>query len=208
MLLHRTSPFNQSTAMAPHAGHSVAATDGACHNFTIEWLRLMLTGSGPATTSAASRMASLGASAGGASAILQKTYSEVFEEPGGQFERADRAMIALRGLREERLVVNYRNFDQAELTGAILSPEYAGFIYSFWYTAVPPAAGGGHTIGFFREVTPRRGRYQPVGTDIHAFDPNFGEYLIPEAELVNWFSTYQACYGTFNQHMLKSVAKN
>lgn len=206
MNLHRSASFDQATIMASRKGHSAAASVGACHNFTIEWLSLLSTGVGALPTE---RMAALQSRAGAANAILQKVYVERFLEAqagGTEIERADRQMIALRGMKEEQLLVDVQAFNLAQLTNPIATPRHSALIYTFWFTDTTGTQSG-HTIGFYRALRASRGQLVAASTDVLAFDPNFGEYCIPSAQFGTWFTQLMALYGTFNSHMLKAIAK-
>lgn len=115
-------------------------------------------------------------------------------------------MIMMRGLREVELTFDYSAYDQAALVNAVSAPAGCGMIYSFWFTgSVVGAAGGAHTIGFYRDLRPGGGRLNPTSTAISCFDPNFGECEVPEADFTLWHNHMASMYGPMSCHMLKIV---
>ncbi len=202
--------FSQVGAMSSKLGHSAAATQGACHNFTIDWISLMFADNGVISDSTAqSRMKRLSVRGGAGNPVLQKVFGQRWGEGGMSYKIADRMMISLRGLKEVGLTLDYSLFDQTDLLKKIKKTDASGLIYSFWFNgSVVGAPGGAHTIGFFRPLVAKRGQLVPSSDYICAFDPNFGEFYIPEVELNYWFNKFKLAYGgNFHHQMLKSVSK-
>jgi len=205
--------FVQVDAMAP-LGMSAAQTQGACHNFTIHWLNLMIFEDSDAvsdTKAAINRMTKLSAGKGGGNAVLQKVYGQRWNELGNSFQDADNMPIALRGLKGSA-VIGYSTFNQDDFVKKIKKPDFAGFIYSFWFTdSVVGAPGGAHTIGFYRALTGKGGKLVPTKgyvDHVSAFDPNYGEYYVPVIEFNYWFNKLKQAYGGGLTHqMLKCVSK-
>jgi hypothetical protein len=78
-------------------------------------------------------------------------------------------------------------FDAANLYWAIKSPKAPGYLYSFWLNgSVPGAAGGAHSIAFYRSGSVGGGSYKASG-GVSAYDPNFGEYAMTEDEFWGWW---------------------
>lgn len=200
--------FSQVGVMQPLVGRSAAATQGACHNFTIEWVSFMFADKGVVSDAAAAqRMTKLSARRGAGNPVLQKVFNQRWAEGGQSYRMADGMMISLRGMKEVELTIPYESYDQKKLVGHVKTPKAAGFIYSFWFNgSVVGAAGGAHTIGFFRPVQGRGGALVPTGDHVSAFDPNFGEYYIPALEFNYWLNKYKDSYGKFTHQMLKFVS--
>lgn len=196
--------FDQTATMAGRANQ--AATAGACHNFSIEWCSLIAAKQG--VEKAAERMAALRVARGGANPILQKVFVRRWNETPRDFHVADTLPINLRGMARRGIGIQYSVYDQATAIRAIKKPGASGMLYSFWFPGRAIGAGdGAHTVAFFRPLTASRGSLIPTSTDVHAFDPNFGEYLIPELELNYWFNKFKASYnGRINYHHLVYIS--
>ena len=200
----KTGSFSQTQTMHGRSNH--AATHGACHNFSIQWLSEMFANADPAK--GAARMSHLASRKGGANPVLQKAFGERWAEGGSAYKLADRMMLSLRGLREVNMPIAYSVFNQASLVSIVNAPRESGMVYSFWFNgSVVGAAGGAHTIAFFRSLKPSRGRYVPTTDSVFVFDPNFGEYHVPTAQFGSWFSTLTSLYGPMSKHMMKFVRK-
>lgn len=207
MLLGLIANFNQVSVMAGLGSNSAAATDGACHNFTIEWISQMKADGGAVSPAAASqRMGRLGVRNGAGNPVLQKAFGGRWAEGGSSYRLADEMMIMVRRLHEVELAFDYSPYDQAALVNAVSAPAGCGMIYSFWFAgSAPGAAGGAHTIGFYRDLRPGRGRLNPTSTMISCFDPNYGECEVPEADFAFWITHMASMYGPMLSHMMKVV---
>jgi hypothetical protein len=171
-----TASFVQVSVMA--GKQNAAATAGACHNFSIHWCSLLYAGV-PRTP--ADRMAALAAGGGEANRVLQKTYVDAFGESGRDWKSADNLGVAIRGLVRTDYCIPFGNFNQQEVINIVKAPKVDGMVYTFSFAGgVVGAQGGTHTIAFFRQLQGRRGVISPVGSNVLAFDPNFGEYNIPD----------------------------
>jgi hypothetical protein len=208
MLPYLLADFTQVRAMAPLGRHSQASTAGACHNFTLDWISAMFADAGAAGQSEAKeRMRKLGLRAGAGNPVLQSVFGRKWESDGHR--DADRMMIALRGLKEVALAIDYRKFDLSGLIGNIAQPQAEGMVYSFWFKgSVPGAAGGAHTIGFYQQLAAGGGQLRHQSDGLSCFDPNFGECYVGWNVFPNWFDQLQASYGPFQNHMLKAVTKS
>ncbi|OKH45563.1 hypothetical protein NIES2101_26285 [Calothrix sp. HK-06] len=194
--------FNQLNAMK--GLRTAAALQGACHNFTIEWISLMFADGEVSDAKANNRMQQLSKRLGGGNAVLQKVFAEVWKENPSSYKFADKQMIAIRGLEEAKLIFDYEAYDQTKLVQALRNPDYSGFLYSFWFPGAVVGATDAHTIGFFRPMVAKKGKLLPTNEFISAFDPNYGEYLIPELEFNYWLNKLKAVYvGVIKHHMLK-----
>ncbi|MGN6764400.1 MAG: hypothetical protein ACTHJY_04460 [Rhizobiaceae bacterium] len=204
----RIAEFVQVQVMAGKS--NAAATAGACHNFSIHWCALMYRDSRP--ESAATRMTKLSVSKGEANLVLQKTYVDAFSEQGRNWESADNLGVAIRGLARIDYVIPYGNFDQKTVVDIIRKPPAEALVYTFSFPGgIAGAQGGTHTIAFFRKLRGRRGVMEPESGVVSAYDPNFGEYAIPEMEFNYWFNKLKATYnGKFTTHRmmrLKDMSK-
>ena len=203
----RIASFSQVEVMEPLVGHSAAATAGACHNFTIEWLSLMFEDDGAVSEAKArERMQKLSARAGNANPVLQKVFGERWAEGGSSYKEADDMMISIRGMKLGKQVFDYTAYRQEHLIACINKPPFPGFIYSFWFDgSVTGAERGAHTIGFFRSTMGKKGETVPKDGNLSAFDPNFGEYQLPAGEFAAWLARLKMSYGGFLYQMCKSV---
>lgn len=198
-----TASFSQVDTMAGNA--NTAATAGACHNFSIEWCKLVCADSTPGH--ATQRMTALGANKGKSNALMQKVFVSRWTEAGSDFTASDDLPIAARGMVRRGIGINYSAYSQAAAIQAINAPRSSGILYSFWFPgAVVGAGDGAHTIAFFRSLAARRGNLTSSG-DVFGFDPNFGEYLIPVAHLDAWFDNLKASYaGTITYQYIAYIS--
>jgi hypothetical protein len=193
-----TAPFSQVGVMTGR--QNAAATAGACHNFSIHWCAMMLMGV-PATP--AERMAKLTAGRGEANPVLQRTYVGAFGEAGRDWKSADNLGVAIRGLVRAEYAIDFSAFSQSALLAVIKTPKYDAMVYTFDFTgSVVGAAGGTHSIAFYRKLQGRRGVVSPQGRWVIAFDPNFGEYAIEALEFNYWLNKEKGSYGPFTQQRL------
>ncbi len=189
----RIASFEQVRVMSPRAGTSNAATQGACHNFSLHWCSEILTNPGG---SAAARMSSLGRRSGGANPILQKAFVDRWSQEGSS--GADDMMLKINGL-TAAAVLPYASFKLMDLKNRVAQGTGKAFIYSFWFTGSRPgASGGAHSIAFY--CSQHGGQ-----AAVHCFDPNFGEFLVTGGELTQMLSDLFGQYGPVNAHVLRSV---
>ena len=201
----RQAAFEQVTTMKGKS--NAAATAGACHNFSIHWASMMCLDQ-PRTP--AERMKALGARGGEANPVLQKAYVDAFGESGRDWTTADNLGVAIRGLTRVEYCIPFASFDEAAFMKIVNAPKHDAMIYSFSFPGSVVGAGGGtHTIAFFRKLQGRRGQVSPTGTQISAFDPNFGEYLVPSAGFGEWFRKLKDEYtGTFTTQRMMYLKEN
>jgi len=209
MLPDTVATFSQVNAMAGLATTSAAANNGACHNFTLDWISRMIADDGQVTPALASgRIARLSQNNGAGNPVLQKVFGQRWVEDRNSYREADTMMILVRGLKEVELAFDKVPFSGTQLINELTAPKGPGMVYSFWFRgSVVGAPGGAHTIGFFRRLRPAGGALVPADTHVSCFDPNFGECHVHEANLVYWLNRMMACYGAPVRHMLKVVDK-
>lgn len=207
MLPDTVAPFSQVTAMSALGTASAAASAGACHNFTIDWISRMIADDGQVGGALpAGRIAQLSWNRGAGNPVLQKVFGQRWGEGGDSYKLADTMMLMMRGLQEIELTFDYSPFIASQLVNAVTAPAGRGMIYSFWFPGTVVGANGAHTIGFFRRLRPAGGRLVPVDGYISCFDPNFGECHVLESSFSYWLSQMAAQYGgVVTAHMLKVV---
>lgn len=184
--------FAQVKVMGPRVGHNKAAVQGACHNFSLHWISLIL---GKPEGAAADRMAALAANSGGANPLLQKVFGDRWGLEGAN--EADDLMCKIHGLITKD-VFPYSAYDQGRLKSA-LQAVGTGFVYSFWFAGgIVGAEGGAHSVAFY---------VNKHGTNlaIHFFDPNFGEFLFTDTEFDGFWSELIGTYGPMKQHWMRSA---
>ena len=135
-------------------------------------------------------------------------FNSRWAEGGSSYKVADQMMIMMRGLSEAGLPIDYSAFNRGRLLENVKKPREAGMVYSFWFTgSVVGAAGGAHTIGFFRSLTGRGGKMVSTDGQVVAYDPNFGEYRMDVREFNYWFNKLMAMYGPVQYQMMKFVKR-
>jgi hypothetical protein len=207
------APFVQVVTMSALAGRAAAATEGACHNFTINWISMLLTQ--PQFSTASSRMQELSKRHGAGDVMLQKAYGAFFDEmkadnvgTSALLGRADELGYLLRGLKS-KIVMDFNWFNSVRVRRAVKKARPrpkdsgVGLVYSFQFNgAVVGAGGGAHTIGFFRKCSYRD---SDSAGSILAFDPNFGEYYMFPDEFRGWFRDLRRQYGPFTTDYMKEA---
>jgi hypothetical protein len=196
----KVADFSQVTVMAPKVQVNKAATDGACHCFSLQWLSLMLTDTRSAQGSAPSRMATLSKSHGGANLILQKVFGIRWGTDG--MDNAD-ALVQMNYRLKLQDVLKYDSYNLTKLAKGLSTQvsKGGGFLYSFWFHgSIPGAAGGAHSIAFY--VT-RMGLMSVV----HIFDPNFGEFVCSGTEFAQAFKELMQKYGPVHHHVMRAAAQ-
>jgi Yersinia/Haemophilus virulence surface antigen len=184
--------FEQVKVMGPRVGVNKAAVTGACHNFSLSWISLILTNP---LGSAKDRMASLSQNAGGANLVLQKTFGDRWTLEGAA--GADDMMCQLNGILTTDAIA-YGAYDYAALKRKIVNGFGLAFLYSFWFAGgIVGAEGGAHSVAF--NIIQHN-----VTTAIHFFDPNFGEFLLTSNELDAFWIEFVATYGPMRNHWLRS----
>ena len=185
--------FSQMDVMAGRTDRNpLAATLGACHAFSLHWLRLVLSNSRELPRD---RIAAIKRGCGGVNLLMQNVYTSRFS-PCEYFE-SDQMLFRLRGLMSlpPMLCVSDK-----KLLSQICWTE-GGFLYSFgYYNDVRGSSEeGGHSMAFYRTS---------VGADgfIYVYDPNFGEFhVIPEDFPTFWWEFIAGRYGPTHTSLLRPV---
>jgi hypothetical protein len=194
------APFSQVGVMAGSA--NAAATQGACHNFSLQWIAAMYADSTPAN--ADKRMTALSKGKGGAAMVTQTIFGNEWTRQSA--EAADKGVAAWRGLQFVEDVLPYEGYTQAQFLDGLNTTSIAGVIYSFWFSgSVVGASGGAHTIAFFRKM--KTGRLGKADNQIYSFDPNFGECLSVEGAMGSWITTLLGNYGPCQHHWMRAFSK-
>ena len=181
MLKYLQETFEQIVVMAPRQG-SKAAQEGACHNFSLHWLRLVM--EAPRQL-ARERMNALKKKDGGLNLLFQKVFVERWESDPSTASNADTLVLRLRGMEADKPVIDFEAFSQNRLEKILENPGTGGGVYSFWFKgSVPGAASGAHSIAFYRSGTPGGSKTEGF---IYCFDPNFGEFMILQSDFKNGF---------------------
>jgi hypothetical protein len=202
-LLNQTVAFSQVDVMA--GASNAAATAGACHNFSLEWLAAMYADSSPAN--AAKRMTALGKNKGGAAMVTQKVFGNEWTRQSA--EVADKGVAAWRGLQFVHDIIPYSTYSQPNFLQGINSTDVPGMIFSFWFSGSAVGAGGGaHTIAFFRKMQTGRGTTGKADNQVFSFDPNFGECLSIEGDMPAWVNNMLSNYGPCNEQWMRGFKKS
>jgi hypothetical protein len=186
------APFEQVKVMGPRVGVNKAAVTGACHNFSLNWISLILNNP---LGSAKERMAELSKNSGGANPVLQKTFGDRWTLEGA--EGADDMMCQLNGVLTTD-AIRYGTYDYSALKRKIVNGFGLAFLYSFWFSgSIVGAEGGAHSVAF--SVVQHN-----VTIAIHFFDPNFGEFLFTSEEMDDFWRELVNTYGPMRNHWLRS----
>lgn len=190
------SGFDQTLVMSPRKG-SVIANEGACHNFSLHWLRMII---GNPRERASVRMDTMRTKAGGVNIVLQQAFGSRWDSDPNDCEKADAMVLRLRGLEEQKMLINYEPFSHSRLVNETITRGPCGCIYSFWFTgSVQGASGGAHSVALYRSASEKKEGFYSF------FDPNFGEFQILPENFSTWFTDFRKEYGPFTDHMLRSV---
>ncbi len=201
-LLNQTAAFSQVDVMSGAA--NAAATAGACHNFSLQWIAAMYADSDPAK--AAARMTALAKNKGGAAMVTQAIFGNEWDRQGA--EAADKGVAAWRGLAFVRDLVPYSAWSNSTFLQGLCKADVSGIIFSFWFQgSAVGAEGGAHTIAFFRKMRSARGSTGPADNLVFAFDPNFGECLVVEGQLSAWVTDMLSNYGPCDDQWMRGFKK-
>jgi hypothetical protein len=201
-LLDQTAPFSQVSVMS--GATNAAATAGACHNFSLEWLAAMYADASPGN--AAARMTALSKNKGGAAMVTQMVFGNEWSRQSA--EAADKGVAAWRGLEFDHDIISYSAYTQAEFLRGLNSTDVSGVIFSFWFSgSVVGAGGGAHTIAFFRSMKTGRGVTGKADNQVFSFDPNFGECLSVEGNMPAWIDDMLSNYGPCNFQWMRGFKK-
>ena len=190
----KIADFDQCDVMAPRAKNkrNAAATEGACHNFSIAWASLILR---DANASAHSRMSALAKNNGNINPLLQKVFGDRWELEGAR--GAESLITQIHGVTCQD-VFAYRSYNANEIIPNLKMRIGNAFIYSFWFNGhVKGAENGAHSVAFYAT------KHGDMLT-LHFFDPNFGEFLLQENEFPTFWNFLTSMYGTVTGHWLRS----
>ena len=173
-----------------------AAQLGACHCFSLHWLRLLLSDSSELPSV---RLAKIKEDGGGLNLLLNDVYCRYLEHiiDGYEFEESDRMMLQLRGLKVLCLTIPWGGYDRRRLIWNVRRTE-GGFVYTYHYEDEEEGQSTVHSIAFYRSSA----------SDglIYAFDANFGEFHMTPKDLSPFWHIHLALhYGPPNSHMLRQV---
>ena len=171
-----------------------AAQLGACHCFSLHWLRLLLSDSSELPSV---RLAKIKKDGGGLNLLLNDVYCRYLEHiiDGYEFEESDRMMLRLRGLKVLCLTIPWSVYDRRRLIWNVRRTE-GGFVYTYHYEEEGQSTV--HSIAF----------YSSSASDglIYAFDANFGEFHMTPKNLSPFWHIHLALhYGPPYSHMLRQV---
>ncbi|MGI9274844.1 MAG: YopT-type cysteine protease domain-containing protein [Endozoicomonas sp.] len=190
------SGFDQTLTMSSRTGSHIADM-GACHNFSLHWLRMILE---KPRQRASERMDVLHKNAGGINIVLQQAFVSRWSSDAADCEHADAMILRLRGLEAKSAVINYEAFSQSRLRSETITRGGCGFVYSFWFSgSVQGASGGAHSIALYRTSSEKKEGFYSI------FDPNFGEFMILPGKFSSWFTDFRKLYGPFTAHMLRPI---
>lgn len=192
----KVATFEQVNVMASRVGRNAAATQGACHCFSLHWLSMILGNPGGA---AKDRAAVLGKGAGGSKLILQKVFGTRWGTDG--HDNSDYLAA-----REFRLTFDdllpMKAFGFSEIQWALSLIPGKGAIYSFWFNgSIPGAAGGAHSIAFYSTTMGGQAVF-------HVFDPNFGEFVCTKPEFRQLMGELFGLYGPVTKHWMRSATRS
>ncbi len=187
----KIAAFQQVSVMGPRVGRNKAAVEGACHNFSLEWIANIARNP---EGSASDRMAALAKKSGGANPVLQKMFGDRWKREGAG--GADELITQIHGL-STKDVFGYKFYSASEILPGLRNGVGQGFLYSFWFSGgVVGAEGGAHSVAFY--CTRHGGKLA-----LHFFDPNFGEFLCNEDEFTGFWNALTGKYGPITNHWMR-----
>ena len=188
--------FSQTVVMSGRIDRNpTAAMEGACHAFSIHWLRRVLSKS---EESPRDRLAELGRDSGGVNLLMQNVFlmryipSEVLE--------ADRMLFRLRGLTSLRPVIPCGAYSCRRLVSTLTRKE-GGFLYTFRFDqdVCSDVEGFVHSIAFY---------CTSVGVEgfVYIYDPNYGEFHVKSEGFATFWQDFIVWkYGAIYGHVLRPV---
>jgi hypothetical protein len=169
-----------------------AARDGMCHAASIAWCGLIASNPNTSSGNAAKRIGLLGRNHGGANPILQHVFNQryrmdMIEGLPASISHADDLILTIAGLsREMQDGIAYNWYSEDDLFSHLYSSSAPFLLYLMGGNFY--GAFNSHTIAFY--LPGRQGVGQGFSADIACFDPNNGEYWIPEGEIRYWWSAF------------------
>ncbi|WBA83665.1 hypothetical protein [Endozoicomonas sp. GU-1] len=191
-------PFSQGNILSSRAAGNSKSAGGACHAFSLHWLRLVLT-SVSSQLMPGQRMAELNKNRGGSNPLLQYALQTRYEPE--ELMVFDQMLMRLRGLKyTERVQVRYSPYCMITLFNR-LSFEAGAYFYGFWYRQYPGAQQlYGHATAFYRTQ-----RTAGHSGHILFYDPNLGEFYVLPSKFFPFWLGHAAKYGCIEHHILRSV---
>ena len=174
----------------------VAAQMGACHCFSLHWLRRVLSDSSELPSD---RVAKIERDGGGLNLLLNDVYNRHLSQIElQQYEEADRMMLRLRGLKILCLRIPWVSYDHSSFIRNVCSVE-GGFVYTYQHGVHQNGRGAAHSIAFYNSSA--------SGGLIYVFDPNLGEFHMTSENLSPFWLVHLALYynGLPSHHMLKQI---
>ncbi len=187
--------FSQIETMSSRINKNSSAAKGACHNFSLHWLRLVLSDSREFPRD---RLTKIKGKAGGANPLLQYVYNLRFSPE--ELTQSDQMILRLRGLKSLDPILGYSTYFLQSLLSNLAWIKGA-FIYSFWFdppNKIPGTESEGHSIAFYRTS---------VGIEgfIFVYDPNYGEFHVLPEDFVKFWPGLMANYGSLYAHLLRQI---
>ena len=193
---YQVACFSQMNVMSSRTeGNPDAASGGACHCFSIHWLRLVLSDSGELPKD---RLAKIKRGGGGLNLLMNNIY-RIRYDPREMVE-SDQMIFRFRGLQPLRPTIHHSGYSFRTLLTNIVWKE-GGFIYTFTYgdgsldakdDIVP------HSMAIYRTS---------VGVEgfVYVFDPNYGEFHVIPEEFSTFWQGLLVKYGFPRAHILREV---
>lgn len=190
--------FSQGDILGSRVEGNSKSAYGACHAFSLHWLRLILT-SVSRQLAPAQRMAELNKNKGGSNPLLQYTLDMRYEPE--ELMVFDQMLMRLRGLKYTKKVpIRYTPYCFITLFNQ-LSWEEGAYFYGFWYRQYPGAQQVyGHAMAFYRtKSTAGHSGF------IIVYDSNLGEFYVLPSKFLSFWLGHAASYGCIEHHILRSV---
>lgn len=192
---YQVACFSQMDVMSSRIeGNPDAALKGACHCFSIHWLRMVLSNSEGLPKD---RMEEIKRNGGGVNLLMNNIYHLRYD-PAEMIE-SDQMLLRLRGLRSLSPTISYSGYSFRTLLTNIVWRE-GGFIYTFSFGdgAFKAKDEGMHTMAFYRTA---------VGVEgyVYVYDPEFGEFQVMPEEFSAFWQELVGRYGFPRTHVLRQV---
>ncbi|MFK0572340.1 YopT-type cysteine protease domain-containing protein [Endozoicomonas sp.] len=187
--------FSQCEVMYGRVGRNSVAELGACHNFSLHWLRLILS---DRRMLPKARMSKMKKNSGGANLLMQYVYGLRFSP--NELIESDKMLLRLRGLKALNPTIGYSSYYWDDLFSHICWTK-GGFVYSFWFESrnkVSGAESDAHSIAFYRTSVGLEGF-------IIVYDPNFGEFHVIPEDFPSFWRELASVYGSFHSHLLREI---
>ena len=192
---YQVACFSQMDVMSSRIeGNPDAALGGACHCFSIHWLRLVLSDSGELPED---RLAKIKRGGGGLNLLMNFVYRVRYDQR--EMIESDKMLFRLRGLKSLCPTIDVSGYSFRTLLTNIVWRE-GGFIYTFNFGdgSLEDKNEKAHSMAFYRTS---------VGVEglIYVFDPGFGEFHVIPEEFSTFWQELLARYGFPCTHVLRHV---